>query len=188
MNSGLIGVLAGVLTSLAIKGVDLALTHEKDKRAETVQDRDRLSSDIWKLLGELRSDYARLDTELKDERTARHQAEEQARALEGRVGQLQEQVARQEAKTEKYKVLAEERLSKIASLTKAVVRLQARVNELEARDRTDHSTDSSMIAPPMTELSTEDAQDHGDASALIDSSSEVSRSEVLNVAEDEAQD
>lgn len=139
MTSSLIAVLSGTITSIGIKAVDVLLAKEKERRAESVQDRDRLSTDIWKLLGELRNDYDRLDAELRNERSARQQAEEQVREMGGRIAGLQDQVTQQEIDVEKYKMLAEERLDKISSLAKEMTRLQNRVNELEARDRTLYS-------------------------------------------------
>jgi len=131
VNEGLIGVLAGTLTSLAIKGVDLRLNSMRARVDDSAHDRDRLSADIWSLLKELRNDYDRLDAELESERGARKKAEEEVKALNIHVTELQEQVRCQEEKTEKYKSLADQRLGKMRTLAEAVTKLQARVNGLE---------------------------------------------------------
>lgn len=101
MTSGAIGALVGAAASLAIKGIDLLFASDKNRRGEGVKDRDRLSQDIWKLVAELRSDYDRLDNELQAEREARRKAEKEVTALTRRVADLQEQVRRQETKTDK---------------------------------------------------------------------------------------
>lgn len=132
MTEGLIGVLAGTLTSLALKGVDLLLASRKERGAASAQDRDRLSADIWNLLKELRQDYDRLDAELQSEREARKRAEEQVKGLTRQVADLEEQVRCQETKTEKYKALADDRLGRLRTLAAAVTRLQTRLNGLAA--------------------------------------------------------
>lgn len=131
MTSGMIGVLAGTATSLVIKGVDLLLAYDKGRRGDSVKDRERLSQDIWKLVAELRNDYDRLDEELQAEREARRKAEEEVLGLTHRVADLQEQVRRQEAKTDKYRTLAEGRQERIAALARVVERLQTRVSGLD---------------------------------------------------------
>lgn len=131
MTSSMIGVLVGTAASLAIKGVDLLMASDKSRRGEGVKDRDRLSQDIWKLVAELRSDCDRLDNELRIEREERRKAEGEVAGLKRRVAGLQEQARRQEAKTDKYKALAEGRQERISALARMVAALQTQVAGLE---------------------------------------------------------
>lgn len=131
MTTSMIGVLVGTAASLAIKGVDLLMASDKSRRGEGVKDRDRLSQDIWKLVAELRSDCDRLDNELRIEREERRKAEGEVAGLKRRVAGLQEQARRQEAKTDKYKALAEGRQERISALARMVAALQTQVAGLE---------------------------------------------------------
>lgn len=106
LNTAQVAILApiaGVFTSLTIKGIDVLLERKKASITTTVEDRKQGLVEWQAILNEIKEDYKRLDGELKLERDLRQKEKEQfsqeKKELETSMNVLEEELKSHKRKT-----------------------------------------------------------------------------------------